>query len=717
MSRPPSALRIEPLDSVDQDRLNPANLAFLHTFLVDNCSKIGSKLLSYPDCEANDLWERLTGLVAALGPVKRVESVVSRPAERTNENLAAFMAQNAFRINMNEAKRWSDIFYRSSVTAHPRAALFVFIPASINAETVDVEGLVFWVLHCLTTVETEQWDLLVDFTGSSNANILNPVHMQRFLGFVPESIFKRLSQVVLHSPNFFTQAYLRRVETRMGPLDLRMVVACHHLEDLARFLPTSALPASTLALASESRVTFDRITLKHPVKVEVPVLLQLDSTAAYLTTVKPHPLAWDLASVFCEMAPFHLIDDVRLTCTTRYGDEIRVRMRDKEKCWTLLVESGAADLLNELRARCSGTTTRALLGPQAIPSVRSDRAPLACISSLAIVSCASSKAGLRSDGYRLARALGKALGAFEGMSDLPGSYLPSGDLVHLSSLSETLSPALSPQLALDVVEELVEVIATAGPSLTQAISSIYALRPWLHYLPNALLVPTEQISKARFRLRHVFRPLLRKSVEDPHLCAALTARFWPAVGRLEAIHDLVLDQALDLVPREELGATEALATRYGDVLATLAAGPSFRGRVLGRIRRALAAKAASSNTVAIPIANAAQTKQDLLIVIAVRFDLSLSFESKISTQILLPEIVHIVMCLAGEGSVSQRQTLRQLVQNTISSLALDDQADRKRLLDLSLRRPNTLRCARSRAVGSASRSWTRTTARGQIALL
>ncbi|SCV72897.1 BQ2448_15 [Microbotryum intermedium] len=399
MSRPPSALRIEPLDSVDQDRLNPANLAFLHTFLVDNCSKIGSKLLSYPDCEANDL----------------------RPAERTNENLAAFMAQNAFRINMNEAKR-SDIFYRSSVTAHPRAALFVFIPASINAETVDVEGLVFWVLHCLTTVETEQWDLLVDFTGSSNANILNPVHMQRFLGFVPESIFKRLSQVVLHSPNFFTQAYLRRVETRMGPLDLRMVVACHHLEDLARFLPTSALPASTLALASESRVTFDRITLKHPVKVEVPVLLQLDSTAAYLTTVKPHPLAWDLASVFCEMAPFHLIDDVRLTCTTRYGDEIRVRMRDKEKCWTLLVESGAADLLNELRARCSGTTTRALLGPQAIPSVRSDRAPLACISSLAIVSCASSKAGLRSDGYRLARALGKALGAFEGMSDLPGEY-------------------------------------------------------------------------------------------------------------------------------------------------------------------------------------------------------------------------------------------------------------------------------------------------------
>ncbi|SCZ95032.1 BZ3500_MvSof-1268-A1-R1_Chr11-3g03557 [Microbotryum saponariae] len=686
MSRPPSAQRIETLDTANQDRLSPANLAFLHSFLVDNCSKIGSKLLNYPDCDANDLWETLTGLIAALAPVKQAELDLCRPGERTNETLASFMAQNAFRINQNEANKWSEVFYRSPVTAHPRAALFVYCPRRIDAETVDVEGLTFWALHCLTTFETEHWDILIDLTGISNDNILSPAHMQRFLRFVPEPIVKRLSQAVLFSPNFCAQAYLRRVETRMGSFDVRMVVACYHLEDLARFLPTSALPASTLALAREPRVTYNRITLKHPVRVEVPVLLQLGSTAAYLTTVKPHPIAWDLTSVFCEMAPFDMIDDVRLMNTNRYGDEIMVRMRDGDgdKSWTLLIESEAAEILEELRARCTASSTKALLVTQAISSMRSNRSPLACISTLAMVSCTSPDAELRADGYRLARALGKALGAFEGMSDLSSSYLPSGDLVHLSSLSETLSAVMPPQLALDVVEGLVEVIARTGRSLTQAIGSIYALRSWLHHLPSALLVPTEQISKVRLRLRHIFRTLLRKSVEDPHLGAALTARFWPAMGRLEAVHDLVLDQALDLVPREDLSASEAAAAKYGDVLATLAASPSFRGRVLGRIRRALAEKAAAVTT-AVPSTppNAAQTKQDLLIAVALRFDLSLSFEAKVSTQILLPEIVHIVMCLAGEGSISHRQTLRQLIQNTISSLALDEQADRKRLSDLS----------------------------------
>ena len=73
-----------------------------------------------------------------------------------------------------------------------------------------------------------------------------------------------------------------------------------------------------------------------------------------------------------------------------------------------------------------------------------------------------------------------------------------------------------------------------------------------------------------------------------------------------------------------------------------------------------------------PAASLAQSPEWPEIAALVRFDLPLSFDSRLQAQLYLPDIFYIVASLFATGPLTIRQTLRGLLVNTVHSLVLDN---------------------------------------------
>lgn len=59
----------------------------------------------------------------------------------------------------------------------------------------------------------------------------------------------------------------------------------------------------------------------------------------------------------------------------------------------------------------------------------------------------------------------------------------------------------------------------------------------------------------------------------------------------------------------------------------------------------------------------------------VRFELALSFDSRVQAQLYLPDLLHIITSISGAGDYAARQAVRQLTANVVHSLAKDPSSE------------------------------------------
>jgi neurofibromin 1 len=189
----------------------------------------------------------------------------------------------------------------------------------------------------------------------------------------------------------------------------------------------------------------------------------------------------------------------------------------------------------------------------------------------------------------------------------------------------------------------------------------------------------EQQVEYQKRIKEIIAHLIAITVKQPEMYAAMQRGVWSQISRLD-----------DLIPTFvevfcEAAMDSGLHTpRFEMVLDTMVSFSSInlRGKLLARLRRVIA-KTAQTPAVGQLHENAAWKE----IATLVRMNMVLSFTSRLEGLIFLPELLHIILLLAGNGADATRHSIHGTAVNLIHSLCTDQSRDSKPATSTSLAAP------------------------------
>lgn len=77
----------------------------------------------------------------------------------------------------------------------------------------------------------------------------------------------------------------------------------------------------------------------------------------------------------------------------------------------------------------------------------------------------------------------------------------------------------------------------------------------------------------------------------------MSTRIWPAIGKLDFLLPLVLDESVRAVTAFDVGSEVDPICTVSEIVVNLAAGPALRGKLLARLRRVRLPSASCSRRV------------------------------------------------------------------------------------------------------------------------
>lgn len=232
------------------------------------------------------------------------------------------------------------------------------------------------------------------------------------------------------------------------------------------------------------------------------------------------------------------------------------------------------------------------------------------------------------------------------------------------SISRELAQA-EPQLTSDFLTEFF-VSWDSIPDEQKPLSLEY-VAPWLPGLRTAVLVAEADGDKGRDKVASLLRKLIDVAVMDQNLTYVLEQYIWPSIAQDELLLEIFIDELIK--------ATLSYGNRTDtlEILSSVMVGlgtVTLRGRIISRLRKAL--NRSSLRPTRLLQDNSVWEE----ICILLQFCLALSFDSRVQSQMYLPEIFHIVTMLANTGGSDVRLLVYKLLINSIhaicASFILDD---------------------------------------------
>lgn len=232
------------------------------------------------------------------------------------------------------------------------------------------------------------------------------------------------------------------------------------------------------------------------------------------------------------------------------------------------------------------------------------------------------------------------------------------------SISRELAQA-EPQLTSDFLTEFF-VSWDSIPEEQKPLSLEY-VAPWLPGLRTAVLVAEADGDKGRDKVASLLRKLIDVAVMDQNLTYVLEQYIWPSIAQDELLLEIFIDELIK--------ATLSYGNRTDtlEILSSVMVGlgtVTLRGRIISRLRKAL--NRSSLRPTRLLQDNSVWEE----ICILLQFCLALSFDSRVQSQMYLPEIFHIVTMLANTGGSDVRLLVYKLLINSIhaicASFSLDD---------------------------------------------
>lgn len=232
------------------------------------------------------------------------------------------------------------------------------------------------------------------------------------------------------------------------------------------------------------------------------------------------------------------------------------------------------------------------------------------------------------------------------------------------NISRELAQA-EPQLTSDFLTEFF-VSWDSIPEEQKPLSLEY-VAPWLPGLRTAVLVAEADGDKGRDKVAALLRKLIDVAVLDQGLTYCLEQYIWPSIAQDELLLEIFIDELIKA------------ALTYGnradtlEILSSVMIGlgtVTLRGRIISRLRKAL--NRSSLRPTRLLQDNSVWEE----ICILLQFCLALSFDSRVQSQMYLPEIFHVITMLSNTGAHDVRLLVYKLLINSIHSIcasfSLDD---------------------------------------------
>ncbi|SOV02504.1 related to neurofibromin [Ustilago sp. UG-2017a] len=664
----------------------------LHRFLFENVEKLGKSLADrtsktsaaadrsfiYGD-ESNNrqagaakyVYDDLCDALAAAGEPKGDD--LPEPIFGAG-NFQDFLRRHAGR-NIDE-ESYRSIFYEGSTSRRGRPVLY-YAMHNQKADTIDFEGLILYILQTLESFAYRQFDVVFDITACQPSSVTPSQWLLYFSSLIPASILANVVNVFFLNPNTTARVELQfwnnttysdstlKHEIADKMISLQNVVSCSTLPEIEMWIEPRnlALDQTTMSiLGSSAEVRFDQITMVWYYRTLTPVTFSIGGEYLQITGLKQQE--W-LPNVPVQLNDiFHLsdIDDVR-SISIRGDDNtffLSCRNGSINFVFNSRERSDVVQALRQAKARVSKFRANAVdrvLRPNDVPGT---------LLNMAMLNITSNDSSLRLSAYNLLCALSTSFnfGASSAQKRLlssRGLALPANTMAFVTDLSKDFAVA-APGVTLEFLLSFFDGFERAAPS--QKTVCLHYLSPWLSNLVMFVHTSREQQGEYHRRIKEILNQLISITTKQPDMYAIMQRCVWSQLSRLDDLIPTFLDVFAEAAMDSGLH-TE----RFEAVLDTMVsfASINLRGKLLSRLRKVIAKTA--QNPVVSQLHLNASWKE---IATLVRMNMVLSFTNRVEALLYLPELLHVILLLAGNGVDATRHAMYGSAINLVHSLCTED---------------------------------------------
>ncbi|CBQ70693.1 related to Neurofibromin [Sporisorium reilianum SRZ2] len=665
----------------------------LHRFLFENVDRLGRNLAdrasqwttaddvaSFEDGktqqrrseEAKQVYDDLCDALAVAGEPKGDD--VPEPSFGAG-NFQDFLRRHAGR-NIDE-ESYRSIFYEGPASRGGRPVLYYTMHKQ-RADTIDFEGLILYILQTLETFAYRQFDVVVDTTACQPFNVTPSQWLLYFSSLVPASILANVVNVFFVNPNTTACVELQFWSTSTysdSPLkheiadrltSLQNVVPCLTLSEIETWIEPRnlALDKATVSiLGSPAEVRFDQITMVWYYRTLTPVTFLIGGEYLQIKGLKQQDWLPNVPVRLNDV--FHLsdIDDVR-SISIRGDDNtffLSCRNGSINFVFNSRERSEVVQALRQAKARVSkfraSNAVDRVLRPNDVPGT---------LLNMAMLNITSNDSALRLSAYNLLCALSTsfnfgASSAKKRLLSSRGLALPANTMAFVTDLSKDFAVA-APGVTLEFLLSFFDGFERAAPS--QKTVCLHYLSPWLSNLVMFVHTSREQQGEYHRRIKEILNQLISITTKQPDMYAIMQRCVWTQLSRLDDLIPTFLDVFTEAAMDSGLH-TE----RFEAVLDTMVsfASINLRGKLLSRLRKVVAKTA--QNPVVSQLHLNASWKE---IATLVRMNMVLSFTNRVETLLYLPELLHVILLLAGNGVDATRQSIYGSAINLVHSLCTED---------------------------------------------
>ncbi|SPO22404.1 related to Neurofibromin [Ustilago trichophora] len=666
----------------------------LHRFLFENVDKLGKSLADRASSkstvavdsssvyngeaqqrrgeESKNVYDDLCDALAAAGEPKGED--LSEPVFGAG-NFQDFLRRHAGR-NIDEDS-YRSIFYEGPVSRAGRPVMY-YAMRNQKADTIDFEGLILYILQTLETFAYRQFDVVFDTTACQPSNVTPSQWLLYFSSLVPASILSNVVDVFFLNPNTTARVELQfwsattysdstlKHELADRMTSLQNVVHCSTLPEIEKWIEPRnlVLDQTTMSiLGSSAEVRFDQITMVWYYRTLTPVTFRIGGEYLQITGLKKQE--W-LPNVPVQLNDvFHLsdIDDVR-SISIRGDDNtffLSCRNGSMNFVFNSRERSDVVQALRQAKARVSkfraNNAVDRVLRPNDVPGT---------LLNMAMLNITSNDSALRLSAYNLLCALSTsfnfgASSAKKRLLSSRGLALPANTMAFVTDLSKDFAVA-APGVTLEFLLSFFDGFERAAPS--QKTVCLHYLSPWLSNLVMFVHTSREQQGEYHRRIKEILNQLISITTKQPDMYAIMQRCVWSQLSRLDDLIPTFLDVFAEAAMDSGLH-TE----RFEAVLDTMVsfASINLRGKLLSRLRKVIAKTA--QNPVVSQLHLNASWKE---IATLVRMNMVLSFTNRVEALLYLPELLHIILLLAGNGVDATRHSIYGSAINLVHSLCTED---------------------------------------------
>ncbi|GBC02045.1 hypothetical protein RclHR1_04420015, partial [Rhizophagus clarus] len=687
ISRLPYSTPTTELTDYTPRRLDENHKKTLHKHLYNNqermAREISARRVKYSlsgismdseQAQANKMaWEKLATLLAQLGPPadqpkKEAIYVPTQNYDTANHHFLDFMKRNKER-NLDPILE-KNIFYESGISKE-RRPVFYYIAREFEAESTDIELLMYHILNTLERRMRKPFEVVIDLTRFSSDNEIQSKWVQHFIQILPFDIQENLARLYFYNTNTAFRKFAKKLSRPLSNKIAKKAVFCCSLAEINEYIASGevGLPKSTTILDTDPSTSHTNVTRISHYRMHIPVLIRISNEYIQILTHKRQDLFYGLSCQLNDVYHISEIEDV--TKSTHRNDDQEFIIKQDRGRPVYALSSQKRDII--IQAIKSSKDRYQIAKPSTAIPERSSLSPSSVpgtLLNMSLLNIGSDDPNLRLASYDLLVALSLNFNFDVGKQLLSakGLCIPANNSTFIVQLSEKLAISET-GLTLEFLSEFF--VGFNKSSTPQKHLCLQYMAPWLPNLALYYRNSADHIAKTK----GIIKDLIEMTTKEPELYTAIQSNVWNTLKGVDEITNLIIDEFVEYSVIH--GISSASAEIVANTIVTLSS-VNVRGKIIARLRKVI------TSTSLNPTRTLTENPAWPEIAVLIRFNLMLSFNNRQHVQLYLPELFYIITMLIATGAPFIRASIHGLIVNLVQSLCTVQTLDPSNLNRLNI---------------------------------